>query len=290
MPPSEPTARSGAGPSGPVPGSGPASGGSAGPAAVPEAASSGPGSPPPRPSSGSSGPASVPEAAASGSGAPRPASGSSGSVTTPSAPPSRPTSGPEAPTFPPRLPEPTSSPTSEGGGGGAGGEAEEPATPRRPPTLEDFPATGPNALAEVWQRGLGLVLDSLLCLVPVTVALFVAIGPETLANESADSIEYPLWVTASFVVLLASYQIVALSLAGQTLAMWALGIRCARYVDGKKPTPSQAAIRSLLPAAAASAPFPVSVLQYVIYFSALFDPLRRAWHDQAGGTIIVRTR
>ncbi|MFN8040266.1 MAG: RDD family protein [Acidimicrobiales bacterium] len=229
--------------------------------------------------------------------APTPAPGPHGRPPGPPSPPGP--LGPSGPSTldgreaPPSGPAGAHPPAPRGADAGAsepGAPATEPEDPPTPPTLEDFPATGPNALADIWQRALGLAIDSLLCLFPVMLVYIGVTGAETLANQPVDSVETPVWVLAAFVVSLAIYQIVALSWTGQTFAMWVVGIRCARYLDGEKPTPSQAAIRSLFPAAAAAAPFPFSMTQYVIYLSAMFDPLRRAWHDQAGGTIIVRTR
>ena len=63
---------------------------------------------------------------------------------------------------------------------------------------------------------------------------------------------------------------------------------------GSKPTIEQAALRCLLPTAAGMIALVVTqqplIGAMVVFASAFFNPLRRGWHDEAGGTIVVRTR
>ena len=73
-----------------------------------------------------------------------------------------------------------------------------------------------------------------------------------------------------------------------------LGLRIARYADGGRPDWGQAALRALLPAAGGAVCFAllqVSTFGLVLVLaSAYFLPLRRGWHDVAGGTVVIRTR
>ncbi len=167
--------------------------------------------------------------------------------------------------------------------------------PRRVPQLADFPRSGPNALGSAGQRVAGWLLDSILINGPLGL---MALPYLSIAEDGQLVFDPPYWVTVLPVVVFVVYQIAALAWRGQTLGMLAAGIRLARYADGKRPRLEQAAIRQLLPAVFMLVPT-VSLglallggVQYLILFSFLWDPsgLRRAWHDKASGTILVRTR
>jgi uncharacterized RDD family membrane protein YckC len=169
----------------------------------------------------------------------------------------------------------------------AGRPLSAPAKAPTPPGPDDFPDSGPNALAEPWQRALGVVLDTMVCFTP---ALVLALFPAALGVAPETGDELVIWVVGALAVVLVAYQVVCLAVFGQTAAMWIVGIRCARFLDGKKPQVGQAAIRSLVPAVASVVPYTLGLLSAVVYTSAFYNPLLRAWHDQASGTIVVRTR
>lgn len=172
-----------------------------------------------------------------------------------------------------------------------------PPAPRTPrlPGPDDFPASGPHALATIWQRGAARALDELLLLMPVFLVLLVA-EPDLLLDPatsgSSSELVIPVWITAVSVVIGVAYETALIAWRGQTLGKFALGIRVARYADGRRPDVGQAALRCLLPTAFAvlCAAVGADVLALLIYFTALGSPLLRGWHDIAGGTVVVRTR
>ena len=167
----------------------------------------------------------------------------------------------------------------------------------RLPRLEDFPETGPNALATFQQRGFARVADELLVLFPLALAIMVMNGLGMVEADPAatpESQEIPLAVLAGVYALQVIYEIVAVAVFGRTLGKWMTGIRVARYTDGNRPTWAQSGLRCLLwaaPGAAGLALLGISAAGALpIFLSAWRGPLRRAWHDEAGGTIVVRTR
>ena len=106
--------------------------------------------------------------------------------------------------------------------------------------------------------------------------------------------ETPFVLLAATIAVEVVYETVLVALSGRTLGKLLFGLRVARYSDGKKPTFAQAALRALLPAAGGAVGVAATRLAGIgalpVLASAFFDPLRRGWHDQAGGTLVVRTR
>ena len=175
-----------------------------------------------------------------------------------------------------------------------------PTTPRRPPELDDFPLTGPNALGSFTQRAWARVIDTVITALPLLFGLMVlsaaTLSPTGEATAATDELAQntPIWLVAITIVFAVAYEVLAIAWRGQTIGKWALGLRIARYSDGQRPNLGQAALRGLLPAAAAVVAFRltnlVSVGAFVVLASSYFNPLRRGWHDTAGGTIVIRTR
>lgn len=172
--------------------------------------------------------------------------------------------------------------------------------PPRTPKLEDFPETGPNALGSLSARAYARIVDTIIVDLPFLLVLFVLTaatldpdGQPTAATEELTRV-LPLWFVVGTVALAIAYEVIATATTGQTIGKWVFGLRVAGYTNGKKPTWEQAALRCLLPTVAAVVALAVlqvsTVGAMVVLASAFFHPLRRGWHDQAGGTIVVRTR
>jgi uncharacterized RDD family membrane protein YckC len=158
---------------------------------------------------------------------------------------------------------------------------------RPPPRAQDFPASGPNSLASLWQRLGGWLLDVLVTIVPATLVVL----PFVDFDAFRDTGELPTYATAIPLLVWLVYSVVLLAWQGRTLGCRVLGIRVARYADGAKPTFEQASLRCLLPASIAAIPIPiVNAGWIVVYMGALYNPLRRGFQDFAGGTIVIRTR
>ncbi len=158
---------------------------------------------------------------------------------------------------------------------------------RPPPGVQDFPATGVNSLASLWQRLGGWTLDILVTVVPASVAVLPFIDLDKFTRTG----DLPTYATAIPLLVWLIYSVVLLTWMGRTLGCWVCGIRVARYADGGKPTLDQAALRSLLPASIAAIPIPiVNAGWIVVYMGSLYNPLRRGFQDFAGGTVVIRTR
>lgn len=164
----------------------------------------------------------------------------------------------------------------------------------RLPGPDDFPKAGPFSLASIAQRGAGRFLDVLIVFVPVFVLLVLTQGEALEAAEQGRSDEFamPTWLIGVWAALLVVYETVLIAWRGQTIGKFAVGVRVARYADGKSPTPSQAALRALLPATSFVFFAVIGLLgfDWVFFMTALPNVLRRGWHDIAGGTVVVRTR
>lgn len=161
--------------------------------------------------------------------------------------------------------------------------------PRRP---EQFPPSGPGSLPGPWNRIAARLFDLLVLGIPGMALMipFVDFSATDLTEMTAD---VPLWavIAAAFVPFV--YDAVFVASLGRTPGKMLLGTRVVRYVDGRKPTVSQAILRSVTPVFGnlVSLGFPLGGLlvfwEPVVYFSTFFDPLRRGLHDKAGGTIVI---
>jgi uncharacterized RDD family membrane protein YckC len=158
-------------------------------------------------------------------------------------------------------------------------------TPRpRDPT--DFPPHGPNSLASIGERGMARTLDTLIELIPLTVLVAVFIKFDTVHNTAS----LPSWVLIAWLAMLVVYEAVMVTWRGQTVGKLVFGVRVAYLVNGKKPDPFHAALRIMLPAIVLAFPPTLWFLYPVVYLTAAFTPMRRGVHDQAAGSVVVRTR
>ena len=172
----------------------------------------------------------------------------------------------------------------------------ETAVQRRIPQPDDFPIAGPNSLAGLGQRAVGWFIDGMITFVPVfLIGLVVLAQVDPDYQPDPDSGIWDPWLPPLMSLSLAAvwviYQVLCVHLAGTTLGGLAIGLRVARYTDGGKPDWSQATLRALVPGVFFALPMMiVSSMWLVVYAFALYNPLRRGLQDQAGGTIVVRTR
>jgi uncharacterized RDD family membrane protein YckC len=166
-------------------------------------------------------------------------------------------------------------------------ERREPSETRPPPRPQDFPPSGPNSLASLVQRLGGWLLDILITIVPASAALLPFVDLEELVETG----EVPVFARAVPILVWLVYEVVLLPWFGRTLGCWVVGVRVARYADGKNPSIEQSLLRALLPASIAVIPLPIINMGWiVVYMGALYNPLRRGFQDFAGGTIVIRTR
>ncbi len=154
----------------------------------------------------------------------------------------------------------------------------------RPREPSDFPPTGPNSLAGFWARAGARTFDVILVAVP---AVMVLVPFATYKGNQVTSV--PQWAFLPFIAMFATYEIVLLSWTGQTLGKMLTGVRVAQLVNGRRPEVGQSALRSLLPLTVLAIPV-MALACPLIYLTSIFNPLGRGIHDQAGGTVVVRSR
>jgi uncharacterized RDD family membrane protein YckC len=152
----------------------------------------------------------------------------------------------------------------------------------RPRQPTDFPPAGVNSLATFWPRAGARVLDVVIVGVPA-VAVIVPFLP------SSPHASTPTWLPLPFLVLFGLYEIVLVTVLGRTVGKMAAGIRVAQLVNGRRPDLGQSALRALLPLTLLVIPV-LAVAWPLVYLTALFNPMGRGIHDQAGGTVVVRSR
>jgi uncharacterized RDD family membrane protein YckC len=160
----------------------------------------------------------------------------------------------------------------------------------RVPTVDDFPESGPNALATFSQRAWARVLDTLI----VFYVFYRLAQYAPIRYEETDLVVANLgWLLLGWVLLAGAYEVILVAISGRTAGKMVIGTRVARYADGANPTWSQATLRSLPPLAAATVlgRFGLPVVGAgAVYLSSLSNPLVRGWHDLAAGTVVIRTR
>ena len=157
-----------------------------------------------------------------------------------------------------------------------------------PTNPEDFPASGPNSLPPISHRMAARLIDLVIVTLPVAIATLTFI-------EIEDGVvrldEVPWWMLAVQVGVAVAYETLALMWFGTTLGKWALGLKVVRYSDGGRPDPTRSAQRTLLPNVFAAVPVAfIAALQWAVYATAAFHPLRRGFHDRYAGTLVVRSR
>ena len=160
---------------------------------------------------------------------------------------------------------------------------------RRLPKAEDFPRTGPYSLAAPGPRFGARAIDLALIAVPA----LVVVGVTAKTVDGQTSLDVPVWLLPAVALLGCLYEFVFVALAARTPGKWMLGLRIARYTDGKKPTAAQALLRSLLPWSVLALPLgPFSIAVFLgVYGSGVGGgDLHRGLPDQAGGTLVISTR
>ena len=154
--------------------------------------------------------------------------------------------------------------------------------------MNDFdPPVRQDALASVGQRALAQVLDGLVLLVPAVAIVYWVAGDILIATDT-ETTSSQMWATFMLVAMQIAYNTVCVTTWGATLGKRALGLRVVSEVDGGAVPLNGAAMRALIPAAAGLIPVIGMAAPIIIYMRAFFHPLRKGWHDQAAGTIVVK--
>ncbi|MCU0309409.1 MAG: RDD family protein [Acidimicrobiales bacterium] len=159
--------------------------------------------------------------------------------------------------------------------------------PRKLPEAKDFPKTGPNSLAapgpRFGARGVDLAIV-------VTPALIVAALSVTARGDQVE-IDAPTWLPWLVLGVAVAYEFALLAIWGRTVGKWVFGLRVARYTDGRRPQPSQAILRALVPWAPLALPLPfASAFVLGLYATGAGGSLHRGVPDQAAGTVVIATR
>ena len=159
---------------------------------------------------------------------------------------------------------------------------------RRLPKAEDFPARGPYSLAAPGPRFGARALDLLVVAVPALVVVLVTAD----RIEGQVHLDVPFWLTPAAIALGVAYEFAGVAWRAKTPGKWALGLRVARYTDGKPPTPAQAFLRALVPWSVLALPLgPFAIgLFLLVYGTGIGGELHRGIPDQAAGTLVISTR
>jgi uncharacterized RDD family membrane protein YckC len=145
-----------------------------------------------------------------------------------------------------------------------------------------------DALASVGQRALAQIIDGLVLLPVLFLVVYLMSGEIPIPTEEDQVSSVDVWATFALVVIQVAYNTVCVAMWGATVGKRALRLRVVRQDDGGAVSYNYAALRALIPAAASLIPVIGIAAPIVIYMRALFHPLRKGWHDQAAGTIVVR--
>jgi uncharacterized RDD family membrane protein YckC len=161
---------------------------------------------------------------------------------------------------------------------------------RRLPTAEDFPRTGPYSLAAPVPRFGARAVDLAVIAVPALVV--VGVTARTVAGQF--QLDVPSWLLPTVALVGCLYEFLSVAWASRTPGKWILGLRIARYTDGRKPTAVQALLRALLPWSVLALPLgPFSIAAFLLIYGSgalMGGELHRGLPDQAGGTLVISTR
>lgn len=166
--------------------------------------------------------------------------------------------------------------------------SEGPVSPRRVPTAEDFPRSGPFSLAAPVPRFGARAVDLAVVLAPAL--LVVALSTTTV--EGQLDLDVPFWLTPALIAVGVVYETVSVALTQRTPGKALFGLRVVRYVDGGRPRWSQSLLRGLVPWSVLALPLgPFAIGAFLCIFgTGISGSLHRGWPDRAAGTLVLSTR
>ena len=144
--------------------------------------------------------------------------------------------------------------------------------------------TGIDWRANIGTRFWARLIDVVVLAVP-SIVLLVLSG----VDLGTGRFEPPLWTRAAVLVIAALYEISFVAMTGQTIGKRLLKIQVVDVTTGRPPALGGASIRYLVHGVLALVPLVGSVLELLVYLSAIWSPTRQGWHDRAAGTVVVRT-
>jgi uncharacterized RDD family membrane protein YckC len=161
-------------------------------------------------------------------------------------------------------------------------------SPRKSPTVKDFPASGPYSLAAPGPRFGARALD--LAVIALPVLIVIALTAKTIDGQLQFA--SPGWLLPAALAFGVAYDFIFTFFAQRTLGKMVFGLRVVRYVDGGRPSASQSGLRALLPwtpLALPLGPFGFAVV-LMVYGTGIGGELHRGWPDTVGGTLVISTR
>lgn len=167
-------------------------------------------------------------------------------------------------------------------------EMPDPVAPRRLPTAEDFPRSGPFSLAAPAPRFGARAVDLVIVIAP---ALLVIVLTSTTVGTQVH-LDVPLWLAPALLALGVLYESLCVAIAQRTPGKALFGLRVVRYSDGRRPTLAQSFLRGLVPwsvLALPLGPFALGAV-FAIYGTGVGGELHRGWPDLASGTLVLSTR
>lgn len=160
--------------------------------------------------------------------------------------------------------------------------------PRRVPTADDFPRTGPFSLAAPGPRFGARAVDLTIVCAPV-LAVLLATAHYVSGQVHFDA---PIWLVPSMLVFGVLYDFITVAVFQRSLGKLICGLRVVRYADGRRPTAVQSLLRAAVPWSVLALPFgPFAFgLVLVVFATGATGPLHRGVPDRAGGTLVISTR
>ena len=153
--------------------------------------------------------------------------------------------------------------------------------PPPPPTSSSVPTT--DRLASIGQRALAQLIDSVIIGIPLFFVSTAISGDLTEADSGQLLLVTVLWLGVSLF-----YNTAMIAIYGATIGKRIMKLMVVNRSDGSAVTWTYAAVRALIPTVAGLVPVIGLAANLVVYFRAVFHPLRQGLHDAAAGTVVVR--
>lgn len=167
-------------------------------------------------------------------------------------------------------------------------ETGEPVDRRRPPSAEDFPASGPFSLAAPGPRFGARAVDLAVVALPALIVL--AVSFRSVAGQWR--FDPPVWLLGAAIAFGVLYEVLSVAVWSRTPGKALMGLKVVRFIDGQRPSPVQALLRALVPWSVLALPLgPFAFGGFLlVYGSGVSGALHRGIPDQAGGTLVISTR
>ena len=167
-----------------------------------------------------------------------------------------------------------------------------PYPPTPPLEKSDLPPKGPGSPGIILPRIAARIIDFLITTIPFGILA----QPYVKTTGKTQSFDGPAWLVVASLITPLVYEILMTAWHGQTIGKMALRLQVVRYRDGGHVNLQASAIRAIVPVVPTLVAYAVPPLRfiglgtYLIYLTAVIDPIYRGWGDKAAATIVLRTK